>query len=81
MDLCCRFIVSEILQLQQILTGGEMNGKFAKTKEEYLELLKKINSFFPFSYNNGQVPSVMGVDTLLSGESLETQSIINLNND
>lgn len=79
-DLCCRFIVSEIFQLQQVLTGTEVNGRIARTKEENLELLKKVNSFFPFSYNNKQIPGSLAVDSiLLSGDVLETQSILNLN--
>lgn len=78
-DLCCRFIVSEIFQLQQTLTGA-VNGRAVRTKEENLELLKKVNSFFPFSYNIKELPGVLSDNNiLLSGDALETQSIIHLN--
>lgn len=78
-DLCSRFIVSEIFQLQQTLTGVA-NGRAAKTKEENLELLKKVNSFFPFSHNVRQLAGVLSdSNILLSGDVLETQSIIHLN--
>lgn len=78
-DLCCRFIVSEIFQLQQILTGTEVNGSIARTKEENLELLKKVDSFFPFSYKIKKNPPLNLYSTLLSSDDvLETQSILNL---
>lgn len=80
-DLCCRCIALEIHQLKQMLQGSQINGKLARTVDEYLDLMKKVNSFFPFSYNNGQISGVLSNEILLSGDLLETQSILNLNND
>ncbi|KAJ8909509.1 hypothetical protein NQ315_011421 [Exocentrus adspersus] len=76
-DLYSRYIVSEILQFQQGL--GELNGKLNENKEECISLMKKVNSFYPFSYNselggNDPIDSV-----LLTGDTLDSQSILNFN--
>lgn len=81
-DLCSRFIVSEILQLKQKIDTGEMNGRLNRCKEENLELLRKVNSFFPFTHNTGQIQGTLPLNNvLLTGDLLDSQSILNLNND
>mgnify|MGYP005984116071 CR=1 FL=1 len=81
-DLCNRFIVSEIFELRERIQSGEVNGKLSRSKEENLELLRKVNSFFPFSRNNGQIAGMLPINNvLLTGDLLDTQSILNLNND
>ncbi|XP_056637371.1 myotubularin-related protein 10-B [Diorhabda sublineata] len=78
-DLFCRYLVSEILQTQQNM--GEMNGKLNKNKDQYLELIRKVNSFFPFSHNSSSVSGEITNSVLLTGDVLDTQSILNFNND
>ncbi|KAJ8965420.1 hypothetical protein NQ314_004173 [Rhamnusium bicolor] len=78
-DLYSRYLVSEILQWQQ--GSGELNGRLNRNKEEYLELIKKVNSFFPFSHNSGLVASDPINNVLLTGDTLDSQSILNFNND
>jgi myotubularin-related protein 10/11/12 len=80
-DLCSRFIVAEIFELQEKIQTGEVNGKLNRNKEEHLELLRKVNSFFPFSRNSGQVAGMLPLNVLLTGDLLDSQSILNLNND
>lgn len=51
-----------------------------ETKDEKLQLLKKINSFFPFSFDNFNAHGLLPVNNhLLSNEALDSQSILNLN--
>lgn len=77
-DLCNRFITSEIHVLRQKLLSGDVNGTLNGGREENLQLLKKVNSFFPFSRNNGQIPGILSVNnSLLSGDALDSQSILN----
>ncbi|EEZ98180.1 myotubularin-related protein 10-B [Tribolium castaneum] len=81
-DLCNRFIVSEIFELKERIDSGEVNGKSSRNKEDISELLRKVNSFFPFSRNNGQVVGTLPINNvLLTGDLLDSQSILNLNND
>lgn len=79
-DLCNRFIVLEINKLFQKINSGEVNGAL-KTKEENVEMLKKINSFFPFSHTSGQIQVLPINSDLISGDVIDSQSILNLNND
>lgn len=80
--LCSSFIVSEILELSKRKESEDMNGESKMKKEEILDLLRKVNSFFPFSRSNGQVTGMLPINNiLLSGDLLDTQSILNLNND
>ncbi|KAJ8985336.1 hypothetical protein NQ317_008367 [Molorchus minor] len=65
-DLYCRFLVAEILQRQQGI--GELNGRLSRNKEEYVELVKKVNGFFPFSHNSGFTDTA--VRSIMSGSSL-----------
>lgn len=78
-DLCNRLITSEIHMLNQKLQSGDINGTFVHCrKDDNLQLLKKVNSFFPFSHNNGQIPGILSVNSLLlSGDTLDTQSLLN----
>lgn len=78
-DLYNRYIVADIFQLQQKLLDN--NGRFNANKEEYLELMKKVNSFFPFSHNLGSYSCDPVENVLLSGDMLDSQSILNFNND
>ncbi|CAH1987093.1 unnamed protein product [Acanthoscelides obtectus] len=78
-DLYCRYLVAEILQTQQ--GNGDTNGKLIKNKEEYLDLIKKVNSLFPFSHNSGYISTDPTDNVLLSGDTLDTQSILNYNNE
>lgn len=78
-DLFSRYLVSEILQTQQNM--GEINGKLNKNKDQYLELIQKVNSFFPFSHNSSSVSGEITNSVLLTGDVLDTQSILNFNND
>ncbi|KAG5885891.1 hypothetical protein JTB14_019150 [Gonioctena quinquepunctata] len=78
-DLFSRFVVSEILQTQQGV--GEINGKLNRNKEEYLELIRKVNSFFPFSHNSGTISGDSINNVLLTGDTLDSQSILNFTND
>lgn len=75
-ELINKFVVAEIFSLYQQLKGNA-NGTIDETKDEKLQLLKKVNSFFPFSHNNGQIPGILPVN-LLSGDMLDSQSILNL---
>lgn len=81
-DLCCRFIVAEIFELRQRIQTGETNGRLNRNKEENLQMLRKVNSFFPFSRSNGHFVGMLPINNvLLTGDLLDTQSILNLNND
>lgn len=79
MDLCIRLISSDIHLLRQKLLSGDVNGTTVNgSQEENLSLLKKVNSFFPFSRNHGQVAGLLPINNpLLSGDTLDTQSILN----
>lgn len=80
-DLCNRFIATQINGLfQQISQGTERNGT-PKTKEDNVQMLKKINSFFPFSHSSGQIQALPINNDLISAPDLDSQSILNLNND
>lgn len=74
-DLYCRYLVAEILQIQK----GDVNGKLNRNKEEYSELIRKVNSFFPFSHNSGFVSSDPDNNLLLTGDMMDSQSILNFN--
>lgn len=75
-----KFVVSEIHALHQKLNGNVNGNNMSETKEEKLQLLKKINSFFPFSHNNYNLQGMLPVNNhLLSNEALDSQSILNLN--
>lgn len=79
-DLCNRFITRDIHALYQKLNSIEVNGTI-RTKEENLQFLKKINGFFPFSYNNNKIESFPVNNELLSSDVIDSQSILNLNID
>lgn len=74
-DLYCRFLVAEILQKQQ----GDINGKLNRNKEEYTELIKRVNSFFPFSNYSGVRSNDPINNLILSGDMMDSQSILNFN--
>ncbi|CAH1112967.1 unnamed protein product [Psylliodes chrysocephalus] len=76
-DLFSRYLVSEILQTQQGPT--DLNGRYNRNKEQYIELIHKVNSFFPFSHNSGLVSSDATNNVLLTGDTLDSQSILNFN--
>ncbi|KAJ8960603.1 hypothetical protein NQ318_013894 [Aromia moschata] len=78
-DLYSRYLVSEILQRQQ--GAGELNGRLSRNKEEYVELIRKVNGFFPFSHNAGRVDTDPINNVLLTGDTLDSQSILNFNID
>lgn len=78
-DLYSRYLVSEILQSQQ--GAADLNGKLNRNKEEYLSLTRKVNSFYPFSHNRESVSSDPIDNVLLTGDTLDSQSILNFNND
>lgn len=74
-----KYIVQEIHVLHQKLNGN-INGNINQTKDEKLELLKKVNSFFPFSHNTDNAQGILPVNNhLLSNDALDSQSILNLN--
>lgn len=74
-DLYCRYLVAEILQKQQ----SDINGTLNVRKEEYSELFRKVHSFFPFSHNSGFVSSDADNNLLLTGDMMDSQSILNFN--
>lgn len=83
-DLHNRLIQSEIQTLKHSLMKGEYNGETLMNgqREEQFELRMKINSFFPFSNNSGQISALQGIltlnSTLLSGDGMpDSQSIMN----
>ncbi|XP_050515463.1 myotubularin-related protein 10-B [Diabrotica virgifera virgifera] len=78
-DLFSRYLVAEILQTQQNPT--DINGKLNKSKEQYFELIQKVNSFFPFSHNSSLLSGDATNSVLLTGDVLDTQSILNFTND
>ncbi|XP_023019760.2 myotubularin-related protein 10-A isoform X1 [Leptinotarsa decemlineata] len=78
-DLISRYIVSEILQTQQGI--ADVNGRVNRNKEECMELIRKVNSFFPFSHISGPVSGDPINNVLLSGDTLDSQSILNFNNE
>ncbi|XP_066252521.1 myotubularin-related protein 10-A [Euwallacea similis] len=81
-DLYTRFLVQEILKIQFTRNdvNGKMSGKIDKNKEEYMDLIKKVNSFFPFSHNRALVNNPIN-NVLLTGDTLDSQSILNFNNE
>lgn len=77
-DLCNRFLASEIHSLRQQLQNGDMHAALNGIREEHLQLLKRVDSFFPFSYNSSQTPGKFSINnSLLSADVLDTQSILN----
>ncbi|ERL87170.1 myotubularin-related protein 10-A [Dendroctonus ponderosae] len=74
-DLYSRFLVQQILQTQ--CNGIDLNAKI-NHKEEYMDLIKKVNSFYPFSHNMATVNNTIN-NLLLTGDTLDSQSILNLN--
>lgn len=79
-DLYTRYLVSEIIQAKYNSeeSNGRLLGRASKNKEEYMDLIKKVNSFFPFSHNNNLVHNPIN-NVLLTGDTLDSQSILNLN--
>ncbi|XP_050293737.1 myotubularin-related protein 10-B [Anthonomus grandis grandis] len=79
-DLYARYLVQEILQIQCKMTdkNGIISEKINKNKEEYLDLIKKVNSFFPFSHNSASVSNPIN-HAIFSEVTLDSQSILNLN--
>ncbi|XP_060525848.1 myotubularin-related protein 10-B [Cylas formicarius] len=78
-DLYSRYLVSEIFQ--HYAAAGDVNGTTRARPttgddDYYLELLKKANGFFPFGRGGATIN-----DVLLSGDALDSQSILNLNNE
>lgn len=77
-DLCNRFITSEIHFLNQQLQNSEVTASLNGAREENVQLLRKVDSFFPFSYNNGQIHGKLNINnSLLSSDALDSQSILN----
>ncbi|KAK4883686.1 hypothetical protein RN001_007005 [Aquatica leii] len=78
-DLCSRFLRSEIHVLKQKLDNGDLNDiAMNGNTNEYLTMLKKVDCFFPFSRNHGQITGTLAINSsLLSGDTLDTQSILN----
>ncbi|KAL1506237.1 hypothetical protein ABEB36_005634 [Hypothenemus hampei] len=78
-DLFARYLVQEILQMQLNRNdiNGKMTGRVNKNKEEYMDLIKKVNSFFPFSQNNASVDTSINT-VLLTRDTLDSQSLFNL---
>ncbi|KAK9887578.1 hypothetical protein WA026_023384 [Henosepilachna vigintioctopunctata] len=77
-DLCARLIVSEVWELREKLEGKE-NCKHVQNREEYVKLLNTVSSFYPFSHNAKEV--TINNTLLTSSDALDTQSILNMNND
>lgn len=75
-----RYLVQEILQIHSGEENGKISGKINKNKEDYLDLIKKVNSFFPFSHNQELVNNPIN-NVLLTGDTLDSQSILNFNNE
>lgn len=84
-DICSRILVHDIIRLQQQLNGSINNVN--NSREEILDLLRKINGFYPFSHNSkkicgdGDDASLENVLLSTSGDLLDSQSILNLNNE
>ncbi|KAF5301594.1 hypothetical protein FQR65_LT08899 [Abscondita terminalis] len=78
-DLCNRFITLEIHALRRKLLSGDVNDlEINGNRDEYLTMLRKVNSFFPFSRNHAQVIGTLPFNSsLLSGDTLDTQSMLN----
>lgn len=74
-DLCCRLLVSDILQKQK----EDEAAKFNRNKEEYRELIARVNSFFPFTQNPGFILNDPENSLLLTGDTMDSQSILNFN--
>ncbi|CAG9857837.1 unnamed protein product [Phyllotreta striolata] len=83
-DLFSRYLVSEILQIREDSQTREnsiqrVNGQSKNNKENYVELMRKVNGFFPFGGNLGVI-TIEGVESvLLTGDNLDSQSILNFN--
>ncbi|CAG9772890.1 unnamed protein product [Ceutorhynchus assimilis] len=80
-DLFSRYLVQDILQKQY--NSADVNGtlvKINRNMEEYVDLVKKVNGFFPFSHNSALVNNPIN-NVLLTGDTLDSQSILNLNNE
>lgn len=73
-DIYCRLLVAEILDKQESDISGKLN-----LKQEYSDLMKNIHSFFPFSHNSGIAPSDPDNNLLLTGDMMDSQSILNFN--
>ncbi|CAH0558932.1 unnamed protein product [Brassicogethes aeneus] len=75
LDLYNRILVNEILNLRH--GQADANGRYLKNIDEQMDLLKKVNSFFPFSHNLfGQTSASSNI--FLSSDVLDTQSVFNL---
>ncbi|XP_030752601.1 myotubularin-related protein 10-A [Sitophilus oryzae] len=81
-DLFTRYLVSEIMHIHfnLDLSNGKLSGKMNRNKDEYMDLIQKVNSFYPFSHNNALVNNPIN-NVLLTGDTLDSQSILNLNNE
>lgn len=77
-DLCNRIITSQIHTLRRRLQNSGLNESYDNAREDNLQLLRKVNGFFPFSRTGENVYGVSSFNTsLLSGDVLDTQSILN----
>ncbi|XP_017786863.1 PREDICTED: myotubularin-related protein 10-B-like, partial [Nicrophorus vespilloides] len=80
-DICNRFLSEELELLRHKLATSNFNGAINKTKEEKLQILRRVNSFYPFSHNCASADQQLNNQLLLSSDALETQSIYNLATD
>lgn len=72
-DMFNRVLVSNICILQQ----GEKD-VFVKNRDNNLELLSQVNSFFPFSNNLESLP-ISTNNIFFTNDGLESQSVYNMN--
>ncbi|KAK9696489.1 Myotubularin-like phosphatase domain [Popillia japonica] len=82
-DLSCRVLALEINALRQMLlvNGVDTRPKYNQAKEDILHLMQKVNSFFPFSRNDGQGQGFLPGNDLLSLDAQDSQSLLNLTNE
>lgn len=82
-DLSCRILTMEITALRQIAAAGDVDArpKYSQAKEDFLHLIQKVNSFFPFSRNDGQRQGFLPGNDLLSIDGQDSQSLLNLTNE
>lgn len=84
-DLSCRLLAMEITDLRQMCAaqkdGVEPRPKYDQTKENILHLIQRVNSFYPFSRNDGQAQGLLPGNDLLSIDAQDSQSLLNLTNE
>ncbi|GJQ74667.1 hypothetical protein Trydic_g21519 [Trypoxylus dichotomus] len=82
-DLSCRVLTMEITALRQTLLAADIDArpKSNQAKEDILHLMQKVNSFFPFSRNDGQGQGFLPGNDLLSLDAQDSQSLLNLTNE